>query len=462
MWLERFRLFTRTSIWRFTLIFTFIVLLISTSILTIVYQFTIGEQKRQLEQQVNITAQGFADLASTANITEKVFISSIEKRVNNSASIVLVMNSKNELIGNLQKLPLQLPEFPILKHFPIVVIDHLGESTVEIILGTKLSTQFGELVVGLFDKNYQTQESNFFSASTLALTLALIVTLITGWLFNRRVLFRVNQIARLTAQVKAGHLKTRLPLTNRRDEFDAIALQINQMLDEIDGLIDSVAQVTDNVAHDLRTPLSRIRITVEDSLKKSIVNSDDEQWRLGLLEEIDQVIDTFNAMLELSRLEKGVLRSSFEIVDISTLCYDVIDLAGPLAEEKQQKLVIEIKANEGCSDSTFKGEANLIFRAIYNVVENAIKYTQIEGCIALTCHFSREGIEIIICDNGPGISKENHDAVFQRLYQLDSSRQSEGFGLGLPIVKAIIELHGGTITLSSLKPGLKATISLKQ
>lgn len=459
MWLERFKVFTRTSIWRFTLIFTFIVLLICSSILALVYQFTVGEQKRQIAQQVTIAAQGFSDLSHSPSMTKADFQAAIQQRIDRSGAIILVLRNDDKVIGNLSSLPKNLAQFPTLQHFPIAVVNHLGETTVEIVLGTNLETRFGSLSMALFDNNYQVLESNFLTASVGALLFALVVTLISGFLLNRQVLSRVKQIGELTANVKAGRLKSRLPISAKQDEFDMIADQINQMLDEIDDLINSVAQVTDNVAHDLRTPLSRIRISVEDSLTQFNENSDDAQWRIALLEELDQIIDTFNAMLELSRLEKGVQNTTFKTVDIKTLCHDVIDLATPLAEEKNQKLILNIKSG---GDLILKGEPNLLFRAIFNIVDNAIKYTQAGGNISLTCFILPKKIKIIVSDNGPGINKEQYDAVFQRLYQLDSSRQGDGFGLGLPIVKGIIKLHGGSIALSSGHPGLIVTITLEQ
>jgi signal transduction histidine kinase len=460
MWLERFRVFTRTSIWRFTLIFTLIVLLICSSILALVYHFTVGEQKRQIAQQVTITAQGFSDLSNSLSMTASDFQVAVQQRIDRSGNIILVFKNQEEIIGNLNTLPQNLMEFPSLQHFPIAIVDHLGETTVEIVLGTSLDTRFGTLSIALFDNNYQVLENNFRTASIVALLFALVVTLVSGFLLNRKVLSRVKQIGNITGHVKAGRLKARLPISTRKDEFDMIADQINQMLDEIDSLINSIAQVTDNVAHDLRTPLSRIRISVEENLKTFDDNSPDAFWHLALLEEIDQLIDTFNAMLELSRLEKGVQQSAFDIVNIESLCHDVIDLATPLAEEKNQRLTLNVKTDITLPLSTIKGEPNLLFRAIFNLVDNAIKYTQAGGSISLTCHISAQGSEFIVCDDGPGIAEDYHEAVFQRLYRLDSSRQGDGYGLGLPIVKAIIELHGGSISMSSSRPGLTVTIKL--
>jgi len=460
MWLERFRVFTRTSIWRFTLVFTIIVLLICTSILVLVYQFTVGEQKRQVAQKVTITAQGFADLADSPSMTAEDFITAIQQRIKRSNAVVLVLQHENKVIGNLNTLPTKLLQFPSLQHFPIAVVNHLGDTTVEIILGTNLTTPFGDLSIGLFDKDYQTLEDNFLTASIIALTLALFVTLISGFLLNRQVLSRVKQIAELTAHVKAGRLKSRLPISAKQDEFDMIAEQINQMLNEIDDLIDSVSQVTNNIAHDLRTPLSRIRIAVEDSIDNDSAVYQDDQWKEKLLDEIDNVMHTFNAMLELSRLEQGVQHKPTTAVDISALCQDVFELAQPLAEDKEQQFIFIDNRQAERQSKFIMADANLLFRAIYNIVENAIKYTEIKGVITLQLNYSEAGVEVLMKDNGPGIPEAEHEAVFKRLYRLEASRKQGGFGLGLSIVKAITELHGGKVHLTSLFPGLSICLSL--
>jgi signal transduction histidine kinase len=441
------------------------VILICSSILALVYHFTVGEQQRKIAQQVTIVTQGFADLANSPSMTKNDFRSTIQQRIDKSGTIILLLKDNDNIIGNLSSLPKNVANYPKLQHFPIAIVNHLGDTTVEIVLGTNLETRFGRLSIALFDNNYQILESNFRSASIVALSFALVVTLISGFLLNRRVLSKVKEISELTANVKAGRLKSRLPLSGRQDEFDMIAEQINQMLDEIDELINSVAQVTDNIAHDLRTPLSRIRISVEDNLSLCDEGSDDAQWRIGLLVEIDQLIDTFNAMLELSRLEKAVQPNSFAAVNIESLCHDVIDLAMPLAEEKNQALVLDINIDNDTDNQTplsiIKGEANLLFRAIFNLVDNAIKYTPTGGDIFLTCNISAQKTEIIVRDNGIGIDEEYYKLVFQRLYRLDASRQGKGFGLGLPIVKAIIDLHGGSISLSPSNPGLMVKVILK-
>jgi signal transduction histidine kinase len=460
MWFERLKEATRTSVWRFTIIFTVIVLCICLGILALVYRFTIGEQKQQLSQQVLITAQGISELAKVQGINQTAFRQAVQQRVDKSASLVLVLKTDDGLIGNLGSMPVNMTDIPKLQHFPVVVVDHMGQTSVTLALGGQIPTRFGTLLVGLFDDNFQAQVNDFRSASLFALLLALLVTLITGFLFNNRVLSRVNEIARVLSEVKAGQLKTRLPLSQRHDEFDMIAEHINQMLDEIDALLDSVAQVTDNIAHDLRTPLSRIHIAIEQGLQQSVEGSEDECWKMGLLDDLEQLIATFNAMLELSRLEQGVQGALFSELDIEALCKDVLELAQPLAEEKSQNLKFFYAEAQLTSSVIIKGERNLLFRALFNLVDNAIKYTQKQGTISLELNPLTTGCEIIVSDNGPGIPEALQDKVFQRLYRIDASRQGGGYGLGLAIVKAIIELHGGELKISSGQPGLRISIRL--
>ena len=447
----------RTSVWRFTILFTFLVLLISSSLLVVVYHFTIGEQERQKTQQVRMTAQSLLDLASTPQMKKRDFERVIINRSKQSASLVLALEVKGKYEGNISRVPDNLTMFPELDYFPIAVIDATGQTSIAMVLGSQLQSPFGNMVVGILDENYLVRDVAFFTASGVGLLLCLLITTISGFLFNRSVLSRVNQIARLSADVRAGNREARLPLSDRNDEFDAIAHQINLMLDEIEDLIGSVASVTDNIAHDLRTPLSRIRISIAESLSQGEGRPEQQVWKEELLEELDDVIVTFNAMLELSRLESGVKQASFKAVNLKKLCDDATDLAAALAEEKHQQLTTELPENTG--ELTVRGESSLLFRAIFNVLENAIKYTPQDGLIRLGVVRHTHSVSITICDNGPGIPHEQHEQVFRRLCRLDSSRQSVGYGLGLSIVKAILALHNGTVSLESVQPhGLAVTL----
>lgn len=446
---EHLSIFTRTSIWRFTLTFTLLVLFISGGILAMVYHFSIAGQQREQNQRLTLAAEGFISLANARSMNSQSFIQAVVERASQTNNMVLALRRNNQVFGNLNHLPQNIPHYPSVLHFPILATNYLGEMELKKVMATRLKTPFGMLLVGLIDDSQDALDQSFTTASLSALGAGMIFTLVVGFIFNSRVLHRVRQINRLTAEVKAGRLQARLPISDESDEFDHIAMQINQMLDEIDELIGSVSSVTDNIAHDLRTPLSRLRIRVEESLNKGSLSDDDLEWRNLLLQELDHIMDTFNAMLELSRLEKGVSATEHKSCDLVAICQDVYDLIQPIAEDKNQQLELSILA-----PCLLLGDPNLLFRAVYNLVDNAVKYSP----EAAQVHIMVSSNGVTIADTGAGIPEDEFDRVFRRLYRLDKSRHSTGFGMGLSIVKAIVSLHQGQIFLSDNQPGLKIDI----
>ena len=393
-------------------------------------------------------ASGFIDLANARQMSAKEFKQAIKERSERSTSLILLLQTANQSVGNLQYYSGTIAKYPNVERFPIAVTDYQGEPTVKLVIATRVDTNFGKLTIGMFDENQQLEEM-FVRVSVVSLIVATLITLLAGLLFNRQVLQRVKEIGKLTEKVKKGHLKTRLPVSKNNNEFDAIAKQINQMLDDIDELVNSVASVSDNIAHDLRTPLSRIRIGIENYQSDQQADEDSVCWRENMLAEIDRLMDTFEAMLELTRLEKGVQLIDKQDCDLEKICRDVVDLVEPLADEKHQQLITDI-----AGATMIRGDANLLFRAVFNLMQNAVKYTPEAGKIQLRL----KGNTLQIADNGEGIPEQEFDKVFQRLYRLDSSRSGEGFGMGLAIVKAIVEWHQGSIELKNNKPGLCVTL----
>ncbi|MGK0291410.1 MAG: signal transduction histidine kinase [bacterium] len=447
MFSENLKFFTRTSIWRFTIFFVLIILLACSGILAVIYHFTVIKQQDQFTQNV-LSAAKKIKMLSTKSIRIKNFSHTIYNRTENSKSLVLVLKYKNKIIGNLSHFPTNIPTYPKLGRFPIIANNYLGEPELTIVIGTQVNTRFGNLIIGLFQGKQKEQKKGFLLISISILGGVLLITLSAGLLFNWRVLSRIQQIGELVLKIQTGQLEARLPISNRKDEYDVISGQINSMLDEIDNLIDSVTSVTDNIAHDLRTPLSRIRIRIDHALEQTTPNSIEEEWHLKLLEELDHVIETFNAMLELSRIEKGAFSIEQKHCDLTKICQDVADLIFPVANEK---LHFDFCIEE---EGAVKGEASLLFRAIYNIVENAVLYTQEQGTVKMIL----QGNTIVIEDNGSGIPEDELENVFQRLYRVDKSRHSKGFGLGLSMVKAIINRHEGNIKLENKNQGLKVTI----
>jgi len=445
--LSPYLVFPKTSVWRFTLIFSSVMLTLAVAILVIVYQFTLGDRKDELQQRILFNAKSFKELAETQGVSSDDFFAALELRANRTTSQVLFLEYKGRVIGNLKHMPAIVPNFPNLSSFPIAVTSDQADLQVVPVLATVISTVYGNLLVGSFDTYADIQE-RFLFVSVLVILAALIVSLLAGFLFNRSVLGRVTKIAGQLEGIKQGHLESRLSVSSKGDEYDMISGEVNKMLDTIDELLQSVSTVTDNIAHDLRTPLSRMRIKLDANLS-SLDESDPQRlFGEGLIHEVDHLIETFNSMLELSRLEKGVSQSDLKACSLETICRDVVELISPAAEDKVT-LSTHFENPE-----TIQSDSNLLFRAIYNVVDNAVNYSDDGGEVRLSVSHCR----IVIEDNGPGIPEDERERVFQRLYRLDKSRNSEGFGMGLAIVKAIVTRLGGQIKLEAAEPGLRVVI----
>jgi signal transduction histidine kinase len=239
-------------------------------------------------------------------------------------------------------------------------------------------------------------------------------------------------------------------VSSQQDEFDMLALQFNRVLDTLEQNLLAVRGVTDNIAHDLRTPLSHLRIGIEQLSQKPIEELADA--RAELLEELDDCLATFDAMLSLTRIEEGQQSLDVQPISLADICQDLFEMAEVLAEAKEQQFTLDLQQN-----ATIQGDKYLLFQALFNLVDNAIKYSP-EGA---AIHISQQGKCIQIADNGPGIADEDKDRVFERLVRLDPSRHYKGTGLGLSMVKAILSRHQASIELSDNHPGLLVKIHFK-
>ncbi|MBB5754390.1 sensor histidine kinase [Prosthecomicrobium pneumaticum] len=300
-------------------------------------------------------------------------------------------------------------------------------------------------------------ERSLFSIVVLMIGLALV-----SWFFvSRRVLKRIDSVAATSRRIMEGDLSGRLEITGTGDEFDRLAASLNAMLDRIEALLYGLKDVTDNVAHDLKTPLTRLRNRVESALAGP---ERSDAYRAALeatIEESDHLIRTFNALLMIARIEAGSPDGSRAPVDLAEVAADVVDLYEPLAEEAGVALSVEA---EGAV--TVEGVRELIGQALANLVDNAIKYAAgEEGDLrtpAARIHVRREGdlAVVTVADNGPGVPEADRARVLQRFVRLEKSRSQPGSGLGLSLVAAVARLHDGSITLDDAGPGLAVTLRL--
>ncbi|WP_420960163.1 ATP-binding protein [Brucella sp. IR073] len=291
-------------------------------------------------------------------------------------------------------------------------------------------------------------------ALMLALGLMGVGAFLIWYFVGRRALIRIDQLSSASHRIMEGDLTGRLPVSGSGDEFDRLSGSLNAMLGRIQELNDGLRQVSDNIAHDLKTPLTRLRNRAEATLAGG---SDTKDYRAALediIAESDQMIRTFNAILMISRLEAGYSSENMQIMPAAPILRDVADLYEPVAEDAGVALSL------GDLDETpLRINRELVGQTVSNLVDNAIKYAAGEGAaVTLSMEQQDKNLLIVVADNGPGIPEEQHDRVTERFVRLEESRTQPGLGLGLSLAKAVMKLHGGSLRLEDNKPGLRAVL----
>lgn len=278
------------------------------------------------------------------------------------------------------------------------------------------------------------------------------------WYFvGRTALRRIDSVSEAGARIMGGDLTGRLPVTGAGDEFDRLSENLNTMLTRIAALNDGLKQVSDNIAHDLKTPLTRLRNRAEAALAGAGSEAEYRETLEATIAESDQLIRTFNAILMISRLEAGYSAETTERLDLAEIVAGVADLYEPVAEESGVALETRVDG-----DTAVTGNRELVAQALSNVVDNAIKYSagQTESP-RVTVSLTRSGgeVRLVTTDNGPGIPPEDRQRATERFVRLEASRSRPGSGLGLSLAKAIMKFHGGRLELSDAGPGLSVTMA---
>lgn len=307
--------------------------------------------------------------------------------------------------------------------------------------------------------------------SALAWALALLIGLaLMSWFFvSRRVLKRIDSISATGRRIMEGDLSGRLEVMGTRDEFDRLAESLNAMLERIEALLYGLKDVSDNIAHDLKTPLTRLRNRVESTLAGP---PDVTTYREALettIEESDRLIATFNALLMIARVEAGSAAEEAAEIDVGAVVRDVAELYEPVAEEAGMSLVVNAPAAGG-DGATIRASRELVSQAVANLIDNAIKYAAPpagagsglprEPAVIVSVEKTADAVIVRVADNGPGIPEADRERVLQRFVRLEKSRSEAGSGLGLALVAAVVRLLGGSIALGDAAPGLVVTVHL--
>lgn len=306
--------------------------------------------------------------------------------------------------------------------------------------------------LGVGQQNETVEESGevIIEAFLWGFLLVLFIGVVSSFFISRAFLNKIADINHATEAIIAGDLNHRLSVSNRQDELDKLASLLNRMLDKICVLIANVQQVTNDIAHDLRTPVSRLKLKLEETLKSGLTESQRQEQITGAISDVDNILDTFSALLRIAQIESKTRLSGFKAIDLSALVLSVTEALKPVVEEQNKTLVSQIAQH-----LTVNGDKDLLTQMIYNVLENAILHTPEKTEITISLKPVHDRLELIVADNGPGIHETYRQKVFQRFYRLEQSRTTAGNGLGLSIVAAIADLHQGKIQLLDNNPGLK-------
>jgi signal transduction histidine kinase len=283
--------------------------------------------------------------------------------------------------------------------------------------------------------------------------LMLVMGLAGGYFVSRRFLARLDVINRTSREIIAGDLGRRVPLSRSGDEFDDLASHLNRMLDRIERLLRGIREVSDNVAHDLRTPLNRLRNRLELASMREAPNSEIARDIAAAVEETDRLIATFNSLLLIAEAEAGSVRETMEDFDLNETIEGVGELYGPVAEESG----LRFTTTSG-ERAILRGNRNLITQALANLVDNAIKYTPEGGRVSVALERTGYGAALVVSDTGPGIPAVERSRVVDRFVRLESSRHSPGTGLGLSLAAAVARMHDAELVLSDNAPGLRAAL----
>ena len=301
------------------------------------------------------------------------------------------------------------------------------------------------------------------AAGRWSVAIVIVLGLGGGLFVTRRVLRRVDAMTETTKTIMGGDLSGRLPVAGTGDELDRLAENLNVMLDQIEALMRGLKEVSDNIAHDLKTPLTRLRNRAEDALR---AGKSEGEYRAALEQTIEEsagLISTFNALLMIARAESGQVRDDVSEFDAAEIAHDIGELYEPLAEEKGIALKVEADA-----PAHLKGNRELVSQALANLVDNAIKYAEPQDTVVngatpeIVVRALNEGEQILltVTDSGPGIPEADRGRVVERFVRLEQSRSQPGSGLGLSLASAVARLHGGELVLEDNHPGLKSIIAL--
>ena len=319
--------------------------------------------------------------------------------------------------------------------------------------GVILSGQY--LFVGWSTHQLHEMGEMVVTAFMWGLAASIALALAGGVVTSGRLLRRIEGVSETSRNIIEGDLQQRVQVTRGSDEFDHLAASINAMLDRIQALMLDLRQVTTDIAHDMRTPLTRLRQRLEIAQRSNAGAAELRDTLSATIGDIDAILDIFGALLRIAQIESGMRKAAFTHVNLSELLHTTVELYRPAADDKGQSLEEYI-----AGDLAVKGDRELLMQLFANLVENAVRHAPAHARIAVHALLDGDRVAVSVADDGPGVPEAMRAKVLQRFFRLESSRTTPGSGLGLSLSLAIVNLHDATIELADHSPGLLVTVSL--
>jgi len=333
--------------------------------------------------------------------------------------------------------------------------DESGHQDKETVPGLMQGTRFSDLslTIGVRRQRIQDLQEILLQSLGWALGLSIVLAFLGGALMSWISMRRITKLTASTHGIMAGDFSLRLPIRGSGDELDQLAGNINKMLVRIEQLMANVKQVTNDIAHDLRTPLGRLRQKLEGARQNETSIEGCHQALDGAIRETDEILATFNALLRIGQIETGSVRGRFVPVDLSALLARLVESFEAVAEDNDQQISAHI-----APDLSIRGDKELLTQMVVNLIENALNHSPAGANIAIVLEKTDQNVKLAISDTGPGIPVNEREKVFKPFYRLEQSRSKPGNGLGLALVKAIADLHEAKINLHDNKPGLAVSV----
>ncbi len=452
----------RTTAFRLTLVYLLIFIMFAATLLGYFALNTRRLITEQITATVNSEISGLSEQYTQGGIRRLVIVVDLRSRRPGSSLYLVTTATGEGLAGNVGSL-----EPGVLDHPGWLETNYRrleapeGSEHRALVQVVQLPGGF-RLLVG---RDLEERERLFgiiANAGQWSLALVIVLGLAGGFFVSRRVLSRIDAMTEKAQVIMAGDLSGRLPIAGTGDELDRLADHLNAMLERIEALMRGLKEVSDNIAHDLKTPLTRLRNRCEEALRGATTTAEYRAVLEATIGESDELIRTFDALLMIARAESGQARDNMTEFDAAEIARDVTELYEPLADEKGLALTVDAPAA-----APVRGNRELVGQALANLVDNAIKYAEPNGKangepteIIVRADNDGERIMLSVADRGPGIPEADRGRVVERFVRLEQSRSKPGSGLGLSLASAVARLHGGELKLEDNHPGLRSTIAL--